>query len=484
MSNLRVLFATSEVFPLTKTGGLGDVSHALPNALRQIGVDVRLLVPGYSEILEQLSLSVEYEHLMLFPNLEMVRILVGTIPDGNIPIYVIDCPRLFVREGGPYQDKNGKDWQDNALRFGVLSKVAALFGMKHFSFQPEVIHCNDWQTGLAPTYLTYSPAPHAQTVMSIHNIAYQGIFSPDTMNVLELPPQSFNISGLEYNGHVSFLKAGIYYSNWVTTVSPNYAREIQTPEYGYGLHGLLTHRRHQLTGILNGINTHAWNPATDPYLHHPYTIDNLIEKSNNTRTLRAQLGLRASRQRPLLGVVTRLTYQKGIDLLIPIIPEIIKEGGQLAILGSGDKELQNRLLDLVNQYPGDISVTLGYNEALAHQIEAGSDIFLMPSRFEPCGLNQMYSMRYGTIPIVRATGGLADTVVDTTPYNLDEQLATGFVFKHENSEALLHCIRRAMVTFRDKITWYMLQVNGMNCDFSWHHSAQQYLTLYRKLLGG
>lgn len=480
-SKLSVLFATSEVYPLIKTGGLADVSAALPNALRNIGVDVRLLVPGYSVVLEKLSLIEVHDNIRVFPLQEPVRLLAGIMPDGITPVYVIESPTLYEREGGPYQDAHGNDWYDNPLRFGILSKIAAKFGLHHFLFKPQVIHCNDWQTGLTPAFLNFDSKQQAKTLMSIHNMAYQGVFGPEIVPLFGLPPESFQMSGLEYYGQVSFLKAGLHYSDWISTVSPTYAKEIQTSEYGCGLHGLLSHRQDKLSGILNGIDTEAWNPESDPNIKNHYSVKKIANKERNTKALRTELNL-APTTKPLLGIITRLAEQKGIDLLIPIIPEIIKSGAQLVILGSGDKGLESSLQNLANTYPKQISVKLGYDEKLAHQIEAAADMFLMPSKFEPCGLNQIYSMRYGTIPIVRRTGGLADTVIDATLENIKNKTATGFVFDETSSDALLFCIQRALKLFEDKKKWTGLQINGMNRDFSWHKRAEEYYSLYQKLL--
>jgi starch synthase len=318
--------------------------------------------------------------------------------------------------------------------------------------------------------------------MSVHNLAHQGVFGAETVDMLHLPQESFSMYGLEYYGLMSFLKAGLYYSDWITTVSPTYAREIQTPNYGYGLYDLLSNNQHRLTGILNGINEQEWNPETDTHLMSNYDHTNFSAKSKNTRALRQHLGLENPKQTPLIGMITRLTHQKGIDLVVPIIPHIINEGAQLVLLGSGDKDLEERLQILADEYEGYLSVNFGYDEELAHQIEASADIFLMPSRFEPCGLNQMYSMRYGTVPIVRNTGGLADTVVDTTPRHLDTETATGFVFEREDAYELLRCVQRALVTYRDKATWRQLRTNGMCKDFSWQYSAQSYIELYENLI--
>ncbi len=480
-SKLPVLFVTSEVYPLIKTGGLADVSAALPNALRNMGIDIRLLLPGYPVVLEQLSLIEVHENIRVFPLQDPVRLLAGIMPDGITPVYVVESPALYEREGGPYQDANGKSWYDNPLRFGILSKIAAKFGQHHFLFKPQLIHCNDWQTGLVPAFLNFDSKRKAKTLMSIHNMAYQGVFGPEIIALFGLPPESFNISGLEYYGQVSYLKAGLYYSDWISTVSPTYAKEIQTPEYGCGLEGLLSQRQNKLSGILNGIDTMAWNPESDPNIKNHYSIKKVVNKKRNTQALRTQLNL-APTTAPLLGIITRLAEQKGIDLLIPIIPEIMKSGAQIVILGSGDKGLESSLENLAKTYPKQISVNIGYDEKLAHQIEAAANMFLMPSKFEPCGLNQIYSMRYGTIPIVRRTGGLADTVIDATLENIKNKTATGFVFDKASSDELLLCIQRALKLFHDDKKWTSLQINGMSRDFSWNKRAEEYSLLYQKIL--
>ncbi|SEH06547.1 glycogen synthase GlgA [Candidatus Venteria ishoeyi] len=481
MSNLRVLFVTPEAYPVMKTGGLGDVSGALPSALHQAGVDARLLLPGYPAVLQQTHSEDTGIHLALFPGINALLRL-GTMPDSHLPVYVLDCPGLYQREGNPYTDANGQDWPDNALRFAALSKAAALMGTEgirdQIGFIPQIIHCNDWQTGLTPAYQRYLPGEHPHIIMSIHNMAYQGLFPADMLTTLDLPEDSLHVYGLEYYGQISFLKAGLYYADWVTTVSPTYAEEIQGPEFGYGMEGLLGSRQKQLTGLINGIDYQQWNPATDNYLWETYDADSLDKKASNTRALRQQLKLNESDQ-PLIGIVTRLTHQKGIDMVIAALPDIIHEGAQFAILGSGDLALEKLLAGLADRYPGQVSFTQGYHEALSHQIEAGADMFLMPSRFEPCGLNQLYSMAYGTIPIVRHTGGLADTVIPVTPTTLDTGTATGFLFDEESPQALFDCVDNALVTYRNPDLWRQLQINGMKRDFSWHRSAQSYIELYR-----
>ncbi len=484
MPGPNVLFVTPEVYPLIKVGGLGDISNALPGALRRVGLDVRLLIPGYPAVLELLELKPTRVVCELFEGTGSARLLTGVMPDHELPVLVVDAPYLFDRGGGPYHDEHGQVWGDNHLRFGALSKVASFLARANPLFKPDLIHCNDWPTGLVPAYLR-ELAPRPRILMSIHNMAYQGVFPPDTVARLGLPADSFSVFGLEFNGMASFLKAGLFYADWLSTVSPTYAEEIQTSTFGYGMQGLLAERRDRLTGILNGIDVEEWNPGQDKFLFSTYSAGNLSGKAHNKRELRKKLGLsHTNPAQPLLGVVSRLTFQKGLDLLLPIIPQIIQEGAQFVVLGIGDEDIERPLQDLANKYPESFSFTLGYDEALAHRIEAGADMFLMPSRFEPSGLNQMYSMRYGTVPVVRRTGGLADSVVDTGPASLDQGSATGFVFDDPHPEPLLNCIRRALLTYRDKKTWKQIQKNGMQQNFSWERSAEAYAALYNRILEG
>ncbi len=483
----NVLFVASEIYPLVKTGGLGDVAAALPVALRDIGVDVRLLLPGYPAIMEAVSPASTHLSLPLLPGIEPAQVCSGTMPDTGIPVYVLDCPRLYRRDGGPYQDPHGSEWLDNELRFAALSKAAALLGRfeigNELNFPIDLIHCNDWQTGLVPAYQQYLHGNQPASLISIHNIAYQGLYGANTVPALGLPWDSFGVQGVEFYGLLSFLKAGLFYADWINTVSPTYAQEIQTPEYGYGLHGLLNHRKNALTGILNGIDEQQWNPLQDRHLKAPYSADNLADKELNKSALRKRLGLSEENpSKPIFGMITRLTAQKGIDLVVPIISDLIREGAQVAILGNGDKHTEHQLREIAAEFPQQISVTLGYDESLAHQIEAGVDLFLMPSRFEPCGLTQMYSMHYGTIPIVRKTGGLADTVTNVSPSNIDNGTATGFVFELESPDVLLQTALQAMLLYRNREMWQQLQRHGMLKDFSWKHSAEEYLKLYNKLV--
>jgi len=479
---LRILFATPECAPFAKTGGLGDVSAALPAALATLGLDIRILLPGYHQVLANLPDSREIARVAASANLPASRLLQGRMASG-VPLYALDCPKLYDRPGGPYQDDAGRDWSDNALRFGLLSRVAALLGSaaSPLDWHPQVIHCNEWQTGLAPAYLHYAAGARAATLVTIHNLAFQGIFEPELVAALGLPLASYGPDGVEYYGKLSFLKAGLQFADAITTVSPGYAQEIQSAALGFGLEGLLAARKDCLHGILNGIDTGLWNPATDPAIACRYTAATLDSKPINKRALQRRLGLAPARELPLFAVVSRLTAQKGLDWLLDIAPQLLALPAQLALLGGGDPELERGFLALAQRHAGQVSTTIGFDEALAHMIEAGADAFLMPSRFEPCGMNQMYSQRYGTPPIVRATGGLADTVVDCTAATLADGSASGFMFHEPGAKALLAAIERAARVWRDGTIWPALQRNGMARDFGWDASARRYAELYARL---
>ena len=481
---LQILFATSEISPLVKTGGLADISGSLPAALRESGVDVRVLVPGYPSVLAG-ALDVKYLYYFeQFFEFGEVHLLSATLPHDGVPLLIVDCPPLYARGGGPYQDEHKQDWPDNALRFALLSMLAAFLGSdaSPLDFRPDIVQCNDWQTGLAPAYLRFMPGRKPPTVMTIHNLAFQGIFPPQTASEVGLPPESFDIAGAEYYGNLSYLKAGLFYADHITTVSSHYAWEIQHDPLGFGMQGLLYHRREQLTGIVNGIDIHEWNPASDVLLAHAFSADQLEGKAANKKLLQTQLGLAVDPNIPLLGAVSRISYQKGLDMLIKIAPQLLAEPVQIVILGTGDASMEEDLALLALNHPGKVAAVIGFDEKLSHLIEAGIDIFLMPSRFEPCGLNQMYSQRYGTPPVVHATGGLVDTVTDTTPATLRDKTATGFMFRDSTPAALHDAIVRALECYRDRKTWRQIQQTGMRRDFSWRNSAAQYLALYHSLL--
>ena len=480
---LRVLFVSSECTPLVKTGGLGDVSAALPAALRARGIDVRMLLPGYPGVFAGVEHVAETATLALLDPPLPSALLEARLANG-VPLLILDNPPLYRRDGGPYQDAAGEDWQDNALRFGLLSRAAAVLGSNSspLSWRPQIVHSHDWPAALAPAYLHYAPAARAASIVTVHNLAFQGNFDSRMVEPLALPQASFDAEGLEFHGRLSFLKAGLHYADAITTVSPTYAREIQTEACGAGMHGLLQRRNAALTGILNGIDVTEWNPATDRHLPHHYDVATLERKRLVKRMLRERLGLEQGKDElPLLGVVSRLTHQKGADLLVQAAPELIALPAQLAILGSGQREHETALRALAIDHPGRIAVRIGFDEPLAHLIEAGADMFLMPSRFEPCGLNQMYSQRYGTPPIAHATGGLADTIVDCRTEAGPVSGASGFLFDQPTVPALIAAVRRALARYRQPEDWQALQRNGMARDFSWALPAQRYDELYRQL---
>jgi starch synthase len=466
-----------------KTGGLGDVSAALPAALNLLGADVRILLPGYRSVLARLPDCREIARFAAVAGFPQARLLLGETP-AKVALFVLDCPQLYDRNGGPYQDESGSDWPDNALRFGLLSRVAALLGSAEspLDWRPGVVHCNDWQTALAPIYLRYATGARAATLQTIHNLAYQGIFEPHMVATLGLPPESFTPEGVEYYGKLSFLKTGLQCADSISTVSPSYALEIQSDPLGFGLQGLLAARRDRLFGILNGVDTDLWNPACDPLIARRYTADTLESKAINKSALQQRLGLAPAPALPLFAVVSRLAPQKGLDWVLEIAPQVLALPAQLVILGSGEPQLEQGFRTLAQEYPGRASTTIGFDESLAHLIEAGADAFLMPSRFEPCGMNQMYSQRYGTPPVVRATGGLADTVIDGNPATLADRSASGFVFHEASAQALLAAIRRAAGVWRDKSGWRALQRNGMARDFGWEASARRYAAIYAQLV--
>ena len=471
---MRVLFATSEIAPWVKTGGLGDVAGGLPQALGAAGVDVRVLVPRYPALREAFPDAGEIARVGgLGGHLPDIALHEALAPDGSI-LWLVDHPPYFRRPGNPYLGPEGHDWLDNHLRFGLLSRVAAWLGSdaNFLTWRPDVIHCNDWQTALASAYLRLLPGGRAKSLVTIHNLSFQGLFDPTALHELGLPASSWSWDCVEHYGRLSFLKAGLQFADWITTVSPTYAQEIQTEEEGMGLGGLLRYRRERLTGILNGIDTSLWDPARDPYLERPYDAGRLDLKAENKAALQSEMGLARRHDLPLLGIVSRLTEQKGLDLVPAIAQAIAALPAQLVVLGSGTHPLEEAFSRLAGRHRHQFAARIGFDEGIAHRIEAGADIFLMPSRFEPCGLNQMFSLRYGTPPVVRATGGLADTVVDGV---------NGFSFAEPEPAALLATVRRAVDTWRDKPRWRAMQADGMGRDFGWREPAQRYAEIYRRL---
>jgi starch synthase len=479
----RILFAASEAYPLIKTGGLADVAGSLPAALNVLQQDVRLIIPGYSTSKANAQKLTSIAAFQI-DDLD-VALLECELADTGVITWLVDCPVMFERTGGPYLDEDGTEWSDNAERFALFCKAVHMIatGQAGLNWQPEIVHCNDWQTGLIPVLLSQEPVRPA-TVFTIHNLAYQGIFSYETFVALELPSHLWHHDALEFHGLLSFIKGGLVYADRITTVSPRYAQEIQTPEYGYGLSGLLKHRSDKLTGILNGIDADEWNPGTDPHLSSHYDQTSLVNKAVNKTQLQKIFNLPEDNEVLLIGSIGRLVEQKGIDIILQAIPELVQQPVQLALLGSGQHHYEDTLNSLAEKYPEKIGIVIGYNEALAHQIEAGADVFLMPSRFEPCGLNQLYSLRYGTLPIVTNVGGLADSVTDTSAKTIADGSATGLILPGDSARDLIDTIQRANQLFRDKDQWQGIMSSAMQQDHSWQHSAREYLALYDSMLSG
>ncbi len=479
---MKILFASSEAHPLIKTGGLADVSGALPKALHDLKQDVRLILPAYQDLLPRAGRIREVSRLQITGSSDPVRVLEGRLPDSEVRVYLVDVPRCFDRPGNPYTGPDGSDWPDNAQRFAGFDRAIVELAMDRagLDWRPDVVHCNDWQTGLVPALLSLESTPPA-TVFTVHNLAYQGLFDWASFQALDLPYAWWSMTALEFHQQLSFIKGGLVFADRLTTVSPTYAEEIRTPAYGCGLDGLLTHRAQDLVGILNGADYRQWDPAIDPLLEHHYSRRSIKGKAANKASLQKAFGLPAEPRIPLFAHVGRLVEQKGIDLVLELLPELMQRDLQFVILGSGQATLEAALRSAQPRYPDRLGVRIGYDEALSHHIEAGADAFLMPSRFEPCGLNQIYSLRYGTLPIVRRTGGLADTVIDANHAALDSGTATGFVFEAATPESLLAAIDRALTLYAKRTAWTRVVKTAMGQDYSWVRSAKRYLALYREL---
>lgn len=482
----KILFASSEVTPLMKTGGLADVSASLPMALKANGQDVRIVMPAYRTTLQQIDGYEVVGSIRLNAHQTPVNILQTMLPGSDVICWLIDAPEHFDREGGPYGDVSGKDWPDNAARFALLCRavVAMAKDQAGLNWQPDIVHCNDWQTGLVPALLSFQPQRPA-TVFTIHNLAYQGLFGRDIFDILDLPDALWQMEGLEFYGLLSFMKGGLVYADHITTVSPTYADEICDYEFGYGLEGLLTLRASEgrLSGIVNGIDTTVWDPANDPAINKNYSAATIRFKAANKQALQQHFALPDKPKTMMIGVISRLVSQKGVDLTIEALDRLLSDKAdiQLACLGSGEAGYEQDLRVLRARYPDRVGLQFGYDETLAHQIEAGADVFLMPSRFEPCGLNQLYSLRYGTLPVVRNTGGLADTVVDATEANRKNNSATGFKFAEASSEALVGKLYEVIDLYGHPRLWRRMMLTAMLQDVSWAKSASRYQDLYQQL---
>jgi starch synthase len=480
-----VLFASSEAHPLIKTGGLADVAASLPAALRELGHDARLILPAYPQakrlVREQRTLS----ELNLKNVQGSITLLGGLLPDRDLPVYLVDAPTYFSREGNPYTDVSGHDWGDNPERFLLFARVLAriALGLPTIDWRPEILHCNDWQTALAPVFLNrYQERP--ATVFTVHNLAYQGLFDRATFDRLGLPPALWSVGALEFHQRMSFLKGGIVFADRTNTVSPTYADEARTNAFGCGLDGLLRQLGSRFRGILNGVDYHQWDPRHDPTLVQNYDPDSLELKASNKLALQHLFDLPEDEHAIVLGHIGRLVEQKGVDLILALLPRLLARGDvQIVVQGEGERALEQQLLEQAARHPAHFSVRIGYDETRAHLIEAGSDIFLMPSRFEPCGLNQMYSLRYGTVPVARRTGGLADTIVDASAEALANGDATGFLFDHADADALGDALERAIELYqRAPECWRQLMRTGMAQDLSWQASAEHYQAFYQEAI--
>ena len=482
MKGPTVLSVASEVFPLVKTGGLADVAGALPLALAAEGIAVRSLLPGYPAVLEALR-GAESVHAWTALQGGPARLLAARA--AGLDLFVLDAPHLYSRPGNPYVGADGKEWPDNALRFAALAATAADIGRGMLpAFAPDIVHAHDWQAGLAPAYLHYGGPPRPRTVMTAHNLAFQGQFPAALLATLGLPGHALSMEGVEYYGTIGYLKAGLALADRITTVSPRYAMEIRTPEFGMGLDGLLRLRAGVLSGILNGIDTQYWNPATDPYLASPFDAKRIASRAANKAALQDRMGLERNPDALLFGVVSRLTWQKGMDVLLEAIPDLVGLGAQLALVGSGDAALETGILAAAAAHPGRVGAMIGFDEALAHLVQGGADALLVPSRFEPCGLTQLCALRYGTIPVVARVGGLADTVIDANEMALVASAGNGLQFAPVTREALALTLERALALWRDRATWRRLQQHAMSAEVGWGRPARQYAALYRDLAAG
>jgi starch synthase len=476
---MDVLSVASEAYPLVKTGGLADVVGALPAPLRAEGVRSRTLLPGYPAVTDALTAAE-----LLWTSKDFfggpARLLAAEAH--RLEVLVLDAPHLYARPGNPYAGPDGRDWPDNAQRFAALARVAAWIGQGMLpTWQPVVLHLHDWQAALAAAYLHYDGGARPGVVMTVHNIAFQGQFPPYLLGALGLPPRAFAIDGVEYYGNIGYLKAGLLFADRITTVSPTYADEIRTPEFGMGLDGLLRARAGVVSGILNGIDTEVWDPATDPMLPAPLIPTQPEARAINRAALQRRLALAPDPQAPLFGVISRLVWQKGMDLLLAALPALLDIGGQLSVLGAGEPALEAGFRAAAAAHPGRIGCVIGYDEKLAHLIQGGADALLVPSRFEPCGLTQLCALRYGNVPVVARVGGLADTVIDASPMALAAGSATGVQFAPVSAPMLEAAIRRAAALHAQPEIWAVLRRNGMATDVSWRDPARRYAALFREV---
>ena len=474
---MKVLSASSELYPLVKTGGLADVTGALPAALAPHGVEMLSIIPGYTPVmaaLEGASVVARYDDLFGGE----ARLLRARAK--GIEVIAVDAPHLYNRPGNPYLGPDGKDWNDNAQRFAALSMAAAdVAGGSIPGYRPDILHCHDWQAALGPVYVKFRSGP--KTILTVHNIAFQGQFPASLFGSLLLPPAAFSIDGIEYYGNAGFLKGGLATADAITTVSPTYAQEICTPEYGMGLDGVLRARRGIVSGIVNGIDADVWNPATDSEIAQTFTPQTIDKRVANKRAIEKRFRLQES-DGLLHGVVSRLTWQKGMDIFAASLDALVAGGARLVLIGTGEAAIEQAIMAAAERHPGKIGVVMGYDEGLSHLMQAGCDTILVPSRFEPCGLTQLYGLRYGCVPVVARTGGLNDTVIDANAAALNAGVATGFQFSPVDGPSLENALSRAAHAYADAKVWRTIQKRGMESDVSWERSASIYADLYRNLL--
>jgi starch synthase len=476
---MKVLSVASEIFPLIKTGGLADVVGALPVAMKPLGVDTKTLVPGYPGVMKAIRDPVVRHR---FDDLLGEEATVLEVDHDGVSILVLDAPAFFNRKGGPYVDPAGKDYPDNWRRFAALSLAGAEIAAGVMpAWRPDLVHAHDWQSALVPVYMRYYPTPELPSILTIHNIAFQGQFGGDIFQHLRLPAHAFSIEGLEYYGGVGYLKGGLQTAHAITTVSPSYAEEILRPEFGMGLEGLIASRVDSLHGIVNGIDPDVWNPETDPMIARNFGMATMKNRAANRAAVVEHFGLDDD-DGPIFCVVSRLTWQKGMDLLASTVEEIVAMGAKLAILGAGEAAIEGALLSAAAYNHGRVGMAVGYNEPMSHLMQAGCDAIIIPSRFEPCGLTQLYGLRYGCIPVVARTGGLNDTIIDANHAAISAKVATGIQFAHVTPEGLLHAVRHAMQLFKDRKLWTQMQKQGMKSDVSWGQSAERYAALYSSLV--
>jgi starch synthase len=477
---LKVLSVASEMFPLLKTGGLADVVGALPAALAPQGIVVRTLLPGHPSVVGAMQ---DARELCRWPDWFGGPARLLSARHGALDLLVLDAPHLYARHGNPYLDSTGRDWPDNHVRYAALAHTAARIGWGEVpEFVPDVLHAHDWQAALVPAYLHYLGGGKRRpaTVLTLHNLAFQGQFKAEVWSRLGLPAEAFAMQGLEYHGDVGFLKAGIHFSDAITTVSPTYATEIRTLSGGMGLDAMLRWREGAVSGIVNGIDTEVWNPATDTHLARTYSADELSGRTDNKREVERRFGLPAD-DGPLICMVSRLTAQKGIDLVAATLDAIVASGARLVVLGNGDPALEDALRAGAQRHRERVAVRIGYDEGLSHLLQGGCDAILVPSRFEPCGLTQLYGLRYGCVPVVARVGGLADTVIDANDAAVKAGAATGVQFADVTAEGLLDAVRKTVALYRQPEVWRRMQLAGMRADVGWQTSAADYAALYRRL---